>query len=83
MYKCPNCGQEMIDKKDTCVNCGCKLTKEKKGISVGLLLIIFGALVIIGALVCFGIANFGTDKEIEPYLPNNSTITNNTETNNN
>ena len=27
---CPKCGQEMIDIKDYCVNCGKKLKKEEK-----------------------------------------------------
>ena len=26
---CPKCGQEMIDVKDYCVNCGAKLREEK------------------------------------------------------
>ena len=39
--KCPYCGQEMIDIRDYCVNCGKKLKKEEKGISVGKLLVIF------------------------------------------
>ena len=28
--KCPNCNQEMIEKKDFCINCGKRLIKEKQ-----------------------------------------------------
>ena len=27
---CPKCGQEIIDTKDFCVNCGQRLTKQRK-----------------------------------------------------
>lgn len=66
--KCPYCGQEMIDIKDYCVNCGKKLKKEEKGISFGKLLIIFALLILIGVGICYYIANHGTEEEIKPYL---------------
>ena len=66
--KCKYCGQEMIDIKDYCVNCGRKLKKEEKGISVGGLFLIFGILVAVGLLVCYMIMNYNTEKDIEPYI---------------
>ena len=42
--KCPNCNQEMIEKKDFCINCGKRLIKEKqvskKGIIVFMILMV-------------------------------------------
>lgn len=66
--KCPNCGQEMIDIKDYCVNCGKKLKKDKKGISLLGLFAIFLGIIIVTILVCYLIINLNTDKEIEQYL---------------
>ena len=68
--KCPNCGQEMIDIKDYCVNCGKKLNKNKRGISLSGLFVIFLGIIIVTILICYLIANLNTDKEIEPYLDN-------------
>ena len=65
--KCPNCNQEMIEKKDFCINCGKRLIKEKqvskKGIIVFMIL-----MVIVGFITCYLIINLNTDKEIEPYI---------------
>lgn len=66
--KCPNCGQEMIDIKDYCVNCGKKLKKDRQGISLSRLFAIFLGIIIVTILVCYIIINLNTDKEIEPYL---------------
>lgn len=70
--KCPYCGQEMIDTKDYCVNCGKKLKKEEKGISLGKLLVIFLIFILLGVGVCYYIANHGTKEEIKPYLKENN-----------
>lgn len=65
--KCPNCNQEMIEKKDFCINCGKRLIKEKqvskKGIIVFMIL-----MVIVGFITCYLIINLNTDKEIESYI---------------
>ena len=61
--KCPNCNQEMIEKKDFCINCGKRLIKEKqvskKGIIVFMIL-----MVIVGFITCYLIINL----KIEPYI---------------
>lgn len=66
--KCPNCGQEMIDRKEYCINCGKKLYAEK---SVNLnknVVIIFILMILIGIGICYFIINYNTDKEIDPYI---------------
>lgn len=71
--KCENCGQEMIDIKDYCVNCGKRLRDDKKGISFMGLIGIFIGIIIVTIIVCYLIINLNTDKEIEPYLDKNVT----------
>lgn len=66
--KCPNCGQEMIDIKDYCVNCGKKLRSDKNNISFAGLIGIFAGIIIVTIIGCYLIINLNTDKEIEPYL---------------
>ena len=66
--KCPNCGQEMIDIKDYCVNCGKKLKIDKNNISLTSLIGIFLGIIIVTIIGCYLIINLNTDKEIEPYL---------------
>lgn len=78
--KCKYCGQEMIDIKDYCVNCGKKLKEDKKGISLGGLFLIFGIIVAITVAVCYGIMHFGTDKELKPYLKYNENTNENVDT---
>ena len=51
--KCPNCGQEMIDIKDFCINCGARLKTEKEGISLKALLLIFGLIIIVTIIACY------------------------------
>ncbi|MBQ1812653.1 MAG: hypothetical protein II119_01715 [Bacilli bacterium] len=68
--KCPKCGQEMIDIKDYCVNCGAKLKKESKGISLKALLLIFGLIIVVTVIACYLIMHYNTDKEIKPYIDN-------------
>lgn len=70
--KCSKCGQEMIDIKDYCVNCGAKLKKDSKGISIKTLLLIFGMIIIVTIVACYLIMHYNTDKEIKPYLDKNS-----------
>ena len=70
--KCPDCGQERIDIKDYCVNCGKKLKKEEKGISLGKLLVIFLIFILLGVGVCYYVANHGIEEEIKPYLKENN-----------
>ena len=69
--KCKNCGQEMIDIKDYCVNCGARLRNDKKGITFGGLMGIFSLVIIVTLIGCYLIMNYNTDKEIEPYLDKN------------
>lgn len=71
--KCPNCGQEMIEDKEFCPNCG-KQLKEEKGMSKKSILLIFVALFLLGIGICVGIMFVGTDKELDPYLNNNTEI---------
>lgn len=66
--KCPNCGQEMIDIKDYCVNCGKKLKIDKNNISLTSIIGIFLGIIIVTIIGCYLIINLNTDKEIEPYL---------------
>ena len=66
--KCPYCNQEMIDIKDYCVNCGKKLKKESKNISIMGVTIIFLSLIIVTIIGCYLIGNFNLDKEIEQYI---------------
>lgn len=68
--KCKYCGQEMIDIKDYCVNCGKKLKEKEKGISLFGLIGIFIGIIIATIICCYLIINLNTDKEIEPYLNN-------------
>lgn len=71
--KCKNCGQEMLDIKDYCVNCGAKLKKESKGITLGGVFAIF--LVIVGITIgaLYLIANYNTNEEIKPFIDNKIT----------
>ena len=69
--KCKNCGQEMLDIKDYCVNCGAKLKSNKKGITIGGLFGIFSLIIVVTIIGCYLIINYNTDKEIEPYLDKN------------
>lgn len=70
MMNCPNCGQEMIDRKEYCINCGKKLINEKSVSKKPLIFVVIGLLVV-GVLVCYMIMNYNTDKEIEPYIKGN------------
>ena len=70
--KCPNCGQEMIDIKDFCINCGARLKTEKEGISLKALLLIFGLIIIVTIIACYLIMQYNEKKEIEPYLNKNA-----------
>lgn len=70
--KCPKCGQEMLDIKDYCVNCGAKLKKDSRGISLKALLLIFGLIIIVTIVACYLIMHYNTDKEIKPYLENSN-----------
>ena len=74
--KCPNCGQEMIDIKDYCVNCGKKLKKDKRGLSFLGLVAIFLGIIIVTIIGCYLIINLNTDKEIEPYLDKDKIVIN-------
>ena len=73
IMKCKNCGQEMLDIKDYCVNCGAKLKSDKRGITFGGLIGMFSLIIIITIIGCYLIINYNTDKEIEPYLNNDTT----------
>ena len=66
--KCNRCGQEMIDIKDYCVNCGAKLKKESKKISLGGIFAIFIAVVGITVGALYLVANYNTDEEIKPFI---------------
>ena len=66
--KCPNCGQEMIDRKEYCINCGKKLYKENQVNLNKNLVIAFILMIIVGIGICYFIINYNTDKEIEPYI---------------
>lgn len=71
--KCENCGGEMLDIKDYCVNCGAKLKKESKNITLGGVFAIF--LVIVGITIgaLYLIANYNTNEEIKPFIDNKIT----------
>ena len=71
--KCKNCGGEMLDIKDYCVNCGAKLKQEKKGISLGGVAIICIAIVGITIGALYLVANYNTDEEIKPFIDNKIT----------
>ena len=66
--KCKNCNREMLDIKDYCVNCGAKLKKENKSISLGGILAICLVIVGITTLALYLVANYNTDEEIKPYI---------------
>lgn len=66
--KCKYCGQEMIDIKDYCVNCGKKLKEDKQGITLGGLLLIFGIIILVTIFVCYMIMNYNRENDIKPYL---------------
>ena len=70
--KCNRCGQEMLDIKDYCVNCGAKLTQEKKGISFGGVFIICIAIVGITIGALYLVANYNTEEEIKPFIDSNA-----------
>lgn len=72
--KCPKCGQEMIDIKDYCVNCGAKLKSEKQGIGLKGLLLIFVLIIVATIIACYLIMHYNTKKEIEPYLHQNTSV---------
>lgn len=67
MMNCPNCGQEMVDRKEYCINCGKKLVNDKTVSKKPLIFVILG-LLIVGVLVCYMIINYNTGSEIEPYI---------------
>ena len=71
--KCKNCGQEMLDIKDYCINCGAKLKQEKKGMSLGGVFAIGIAIVVITIGALYLVANYNTDEEIKPFIDNKTT----------
>lgn len=66
--KCPKCGQEIIDNKEYCPNCGIKLRESSVGISMKTLLIIGAFLILLGTGITLSIMFLGTDKELEKYI---------------
>lgn len=64
---CPKCGQEIIDTKEFCLSCGTRLRKTKEVSRKGLFIFII-ILVLVGALTCYMVINYNTDKEIKPYI---------------
>ena len=71
--KCNRCGQEMLDIKDYCINCGAKLKQEKKGMSLGGVFAIGIAIVVITIGALYLVANYNTDEEIKPFIDNKTT----------
>ncbi len=70
---CPKCGQEIIDRKEFCINCGERLYKSKT-ISKKTLIFIFIGMVVFGILLCYAIINFNTNGELNPYINQSNTI---------
>lgn len=66
--KCPKCGQDMIDTKDFCLNCGAKLREDKPVMTKKIAIIIVLSLIVVGVVTCFSIMYLGTDKELAPFL---------------
>lgn len=66
---CPKCGQEIIDTKDFCVNCGQRLTKQRK-VSRKSILIMLVIMILAGLLTCYIIINYNTEGELAPYINN-------------
>jgi len=66
--KCPKCGQEMIDNKDFCLNCGAKLKEEKPAMTKKTAIIVVLSLIVIGVITSLCIMYLGTGKELEPFL---------------
>lgn len=66
--KCPKCGQEMVDNKEICINCGATLRIEKPVMTKKLAVIIVVSLIVIGVIACLCVMYLGTGKELEPFL---------------
>ncbi len=64
---CPKCGQEIIDTKEFCLNCGYKL-KETKKVSKRVFIFLIIGMLLFGAFMCYMIINYNTDKEIDKYV---------------
>ena len=65
--KCPKCGQEIIDTKEFCVNCGTKLD-ENKPMSKGTIILFAILILLLSAAVCYAVINYNTDSELSPYM---------------
>lgn len=64
---CPKCGQEIIDRKEFCINCGERLY-DKKIISSKAFILIFIVLILFGVVLCYTIINYNTKGELNPYV---------------
>jgi uncharacterized paraquat-inducible protein A len=74
--KCPTCGQNLIDNKEYCTNCGTKLIKKQPfSISVKGLLLIFAVFIVAGAVIVLSIMYVGSDDEVNNYIINHSNAT--------
>ncbi|MDD4831626.1 MAG: zinc ribbon domain-containing protein [Bacilli bacterium] len=68
--KCPKCGQEIIDNKIFCPNCGKQLNKETSlGLSPMKMFLIFVVIMLLlGVGTIYYIANIGLNKELEKII---------------
>lgn len=70
--KCPDCNQQIIDKKTFCPNCGKQLNNpQSQGVNSKKLLLIFAvAMILIGIGSMYMVANVGTKAELEKLTSN-------------
>ena len=74
--KCPNCGQEIIDKKVFCPNCGKQLNNiDNSGFNPKKIFALFVlVMIVLGVGTIYIIANVGTDKELNEIIKPNKEI---------
>ncbi len=68
--KCPKCGQEIIDNKIFCPNCGKQLNKDSSmGLSpMKMFLIFIVVMLLLGAGTLYYVANMGLNKELDKII---------------
>ncbi len=66
--KCNECGQEIVDNKEYCPNCGKKIRENNLGVNKKTIIIITTMFILFAVGICLSIMFLGIDKELEPYL---------------
>lgn len=63
LIECPECGKEISDKSNVCMNCGVKIKKRKKSKVIIPILIILIGIVVIFAITTFASSIFKSENQ--------------------